>query len=214
MKAGIEEEGTRRRGERGSAGKYSRAAVKSPWKQVTLGDVCGIPSKLVDPRLPVFQDLLHVGAGNMETGNGELKGLLTAREEGLISSKFLFDEKAVLYSKIRPYLMKVARPDFAGLCSADVYPLEPSLERINRDFLYHLLLTPGFTDYAVEGSARAGMPKVNREHLFAFAFRLPPLLEQQRIVAILRLERLVPQVLELRRQYLAIQRHIVDDQNF
>lgn len=159
--------------------------MKSAWKQVTLGEVCGIPSKLVDPRLPAFMDLLHVGAGNMETGNGKLKGLLSASEEGLISGKFLFDEKAVLYSKIRPYLMKVARPEFSGLCSADVYPLEPALNHINRDFLYHLLLTPGFTDYAVEGSARAGMPKVNREHLFAFEFLLPPIQEQQRIVTIL-----------------------------
>jgi type I restriction enzyme S subunit len=121
----------------------------------------------------------------MESGNGELKGLLTAKEEGLISGKFLFDHKMVLYSKIRPYLMKVARPEFGGLCSADVYPLEPTKTLISRDFLYHLLFTKSFTEFAIEGSARAGMPKVNRDHLFAFEFRLPPLTEQQRIVAIL-----------------------------
>lgn len=110
---------------------------------------------------------------------------MTAEEEGLKSGKFLFDERMVLYSKIRPYLRKVARPDFSGLCSADVYPLRPASGRLDRDFLSHLLMTPEFTDYAVLGSARAGMPKVNREHLFAFEFLLPPLAEQQRIVAIL-----------------------------
>ena len=59
------------------------------------------------------------------------------REEGLISGKFLFDESMVLYSKIRPYLMKVARPDFNGLCSADMYPLTPLPNEITRDDLWN-----------------------------------------------------------------------------
>jgi type I restriction enzyme S subunit len=116
---------------------------------------------------------------------GRLIDVKTAEEEGLKSGKFLFDERVVLYSKIRPYLTKVARPKFRGLCSADIYPLSPSDDRLDRHFLFHLLLTPAFTDYAIIGSARAGMPKVNRDHLFAFEFVLPPLPEQQRIVGIL-----------------------------
>lgn len=116
---------------------------------------------------------------------GRLINLRTAKEEGLRSGKFLFSEQMVLYSKIRPYLTKVARPDFQGLCSADIYPLFPINGRIDRNFLFHLLLTPTFTKYAVAGSARAGMPKVNRDHLFAFQFHLPPLGEQRRIVGIL-----------------------------
>ncbi len=84
----------------------------------------------------------------------------------------------VLYSKIRPYLMKVARPDFRGLCSADMYPLAPFPKEIARDYLFHLLLSKPFTDYAIQGSARAGMPKVNREHLFEFKVWLPLLKTQ------------------------------------
>jgi len=89
----------------------------------------------------------------------------------------------VLYSKIRPYLMKVVRPGFNGLCSADIYPLFPIHDRITRDYLFYLLLTQNFTEYAIKGSGRAGMPKVNREHLFAFNFLLPPIKEQKSIVA-------------------------------
>jgi type I restriction enzyme S subunit len=116
---------------------------------------------------------------------GELIALKSAEEEGLKSGKFLFDEHMILYSKIRPYLMKVARPEFCGLCSADIYPLSPIDGRLDRDFLFHVLLSPAFTDYAIAGSARAGMPKVNRDHLFDFAFSLPALPEQRRIVGIL-----------------------------
>ena len=89
----------------------------------------------------------------------------------------------VLYSKIRPYLMKVARPNFSGLCSADMYPLAPLPNEITRDYLFHLLLSKPFTDYAIQGSARAGMPKVNREHLFEFRVWLPNVKKQTELAS-------------------------------
>jgi type I restriction enzyme S subunit len=152
------------------------------WVETTLKEVCGITSKLADPKENEFIDLLHVGGANIESDSGELHELKTAREEQLISGKFPFNESMVLYSKIRPYLKKVSRPSFRGLCSADIYPLAPNAEILERDFLFHLLLTADFTDYAIKGSARAGMPKVNRPHLFAYSFNLPPLPTQQAIV--------------------------------
>jgi type I restriction enzyme S subunit len=155
--------------------------TSNDWAQRTMAEVCDITSKLVDPREDHYLDLPHVGAGNIESKTSALVDVKTAREENLISGKFLFDESMVLYSKIRPYLMKVVRPDFNGLCSADIYPLAPKPDIITRDYLYYLLLAPTFTEYAIKGSARAGMPKVNREHLFAYQFLLPKLQDQKRI---------------------------------
>lgn len=148
------------------------------WVEKQLSDVCAITSTLVDPRKKEFLDLVHVGAGNIESKTGILGDMKTARDERLVSGKFLFDTSMVLYSKIRPYLMKVARPDFDGLCSADMYPLAPVPDQITRGYLFHLLLSKGFTDYAIQGSARAGMPKVNREHLFEFKVWLPAVKKQ------------------------------------
>lgn len=153
------------------------------WVEKKLGAVCAITSKLIDPRKDEFLDLVHVGAGNIESQTGTFVDLKTAREEGLISGKFLFDESMVLYSKIRPYLMKVARPHFCGLCSADMYPLAPLPNEITRDYLFHLLLSKHFTDYAIQGSSRAGMPKVNREHLFEFRVWLPDVKKQKELAA-------------------------------
>jgi type I restriction enzyme S subunit len=152
------------------------------WEEITLGEVCKISSKLIDPKISEYQDLIHIGAGNIESKKGTLIDLKTAKEENLISGKFLFDESMILYSKIRPYLMKVVNCEFQGLCSADIYPLVSIKEKMTKDFLYHLLLTKDFTDYAILGSQRAGMPKVNREHLFAYRFDLPPIKEQKTIV--------------------------------
>ena len=150
-------------------------------EDVSMAEVCEINSRLIDPREAQYQTLLHVGGANIESKTGRLIELKTAAEENLKSGKFVFDESVVLYNKIRPYLMKVARPNFSGLCSADMYPLAPKLGKATRDFIYYILMSRRFTDYAISGSNRAGMPKVNREHLFAYRFKLPSLAAQRQI---------------------------------
>ena len=153
------------------------------WVEKTFSDICEISSVLVDPRRKEYLDLPHIGGANIASNTGELMDLKTAREERLISGKFAFDETMVLYSKIRPYLMKVARPEFRGLCSADIYPLSVKAGQLDRDYLFHLLLSPKFTEYANAGSARAGMPKVNRDHLFAFRVHLPSVAKQKQLAS-------------------------------
>jgi len=153
------------------------------WVEKALSDVCCITSKLVDPRGPDFKDLPHIGAGNIVSMSTELTGVKSAWEEGLTSGKFYFDDKMVLYSKIRPYLMKVAIPNFDGLCSADIYPLFPYTAELDRGFLYYLLICRNFTDYAISGSQRAGMPKVNRDYLFQYRAFFPDIPKQKQIVA-------------------------------
>ena len=148
------------------------------WKERSLSEVCEIACALVDPRKDEYLEMLHVGGANIESKTGRLFELKSAREEGLISGKFVFDDSDVLYSKIRAYLMKVARPNFRGLCSADIYPLSIKPGQLNRDYLFHILLSPAFTDYANAGSARAGMPKVNRDHLFAYRSYFPSVARQ------------------------------------
>jgi len=173
-----------------------RVFENEDWETKSFNEVCEISSKLIDPRKPEFQNLIHVGAGNIESKTGLLSDLKTAKEENLISGKFLFDESMVLYSKIRPYLMKVVNCSFQGMCSADIYPLKPFEKIITKEYLYHLLLTQEFTEYAILGSQRAGMPKVNRDHLFAYSFKLPPLKDQQTIVRQLEALRAETQKLE------------------
>ncbi|MCG7848913.1 MAG: restriction endonuclease subunit S [ANME-2 cluster archaeon] len=153
------------------------------WEEKTLDAVCKISSKLIDPREETYIDLCHIGGANIESITGCLIDLKTSKEENLISGKFPFDNSMILYSKIRPYLVKVVRPDFSGICSADIYPLKPVDSILDRDFLYFLLITKDFTNFAIKGSARAGMPKVNRKHLFSYSTFFPTLPEQQSIVS-------------------------------
>jgi type I restriction enzyme S subunit len=158
------------------------ASTQHQTSSVKLKDVCDIQAKLISPKDEPYCNEPHIGAGNIVSMSNELVDVLLAKEEGLISGKFPFGTESVLYSKIRPYLRKVHLPSHTGICSADMYPLIPDANVLDRKYLYHLLLSQTFTDYAMSGAARAGMPKVNRNHLFDFEFQLPALEVQKVIV--------------------------------
>ncbi|WP_313569625.1 restriction endonuclease subunit S [Comamonas terrigena] len=151
---------------------------------VKLGDVVALDAPMVDPTNDEFADLLHVGPDRIEKGNGQLLECETARAEGLISKKFLFDERYVLYSKIRPVLKKCALAEFLGLCSADMYPVRPSGDEMTREFIWGLLLSDAFDRYVSTLPDRANIPKLNRSELNAFQFRLPSIKLQRKYSAI------------------------------
>jgi len=144
------------------------------WPVERLGQLATIEATLVDPRLEAYLDLPHIGPDRIERNTGKLLSCKTAREDALISAKFLFDERDVLYSKIRPNLRKVAMPTERGLCSADMYPIRPG-PRLSREYLWAYFLTDHFTDRAVDLSARANMPKLNRVQLDSIEAPIPPL---------------------------------------
>lgn len=109
-----------------------------------LGEFCKIDSPLVDPKLPEYENLPHIGPDRIEKNTGKLLEAKTAKEDGLTSVKFLFESDCILYSKIRPYLNKVALASMRGLCSADMYPLTVCSEIASREFIWYLLLSEDF----------------------------------------------------------------------
>lgn len=153
---------------------------RTAWAEVTFSDAARIDAPMVDPREDEYLDLLHIGPDRIEKNSGRLLPALTAREERLISKKFLFDQSYVLYSKIRPYLRKVALPNFTGLCSADMYPVRPKDNLLTREYLWQLLLSDEFTQYTETLPGRANIPKLNRNELANFTFKLPPISLQRK----------------------------------
>ena len=143
-----------------------------------LKDIVKIQSGQVSPLEEPYSEMIHVGPANIESNTGRLLNLKTAKEENLISGKYLFNSSMVLYSKIRPNLNKVTIPSFEGICSADMYPIIP-LECIDKNFLLFLLKQKEFLTYAISNSGRANIPKINREALLNYEAILPPLSLQQ-----------------------------------
>jgi type I restriction enzyme S subunit len=151
------------------------------WKNKILGELVEVASGQVDPTKSPYSDMPHVGGDNIESHTGTIKELKTASELGLISGKYLFDRRDVLYSKIRPALNKVASPDFDGICSADIYPIRPGNQELCRKYLAYVLLSNSFLRHATKNSDRSKIPKVNRESLLAYELVIPCRTEQKRI---------------------------------
>ena len=158
--------------------------VPASWEVVRLGEVTEIAARQVDPREARFHSLLFVAPDDIESDTGRLRSRRTVGDVRAISGKYWFNSDEVLFSKIRPYLNKVYIPNEPGLCSADIYPIQP-LSGVSKGFLALALLSPSFADYTRTCSDRTGIPKVNRVDLWRYSFALPPLEEQQAITDML-----------------------------
>ncbi|MCH8522830.1 restriction endonuclease subunit S [Glycocaulis sp.] len=145
-----------------------------------FANVATIQKSLVDPKLPEFRSELHVGPEHIASGSGaiEWRSVRTIEEDNVISGKNRFSEGDIIYSKIRPYLNKVALADRAGLCSADMYVIQPTKGKANAEFLRTLLMGKDFLAYAETCSNRANIPKLNRRQVEGYIFNCPPLQEQ------------------------------------
>lgn len=155
------------------------------WRIAKFGEITRIAEGQVDPTITPYLDYLHIGPENISSDTGHLTGLRTARQLALISGKYLFDEEAIVYSKIRPNLNKVCIPGFKGICSADAYPVWPATASLQRNYLFYFMLSAIFVKQAVEMSMRTGLPKINRGDLNSILVVVPPVQEQQAITAIL-----------------------------
>lgn len=152
------------------------------WPVVELGSVATIEHVIVDPRR-VEAATPYVGLENIERG-GALSDVGTVGASDVSSAKFRFNEKHVLFGKLRPNLAKVARPSFGGLCSTDIVTISPSAE-LDRGYLTHFLLDPRTVALAARLATGANLPRLAPQMLLRFLIPVPSLPEQRRISRIL-----------------------------
>lgn len=151
------------------------------WKEKKFYECVEIEGKLVNPNFHEYQNLPHIGPGNIQKNTGRILNYNLVKDENLISGKFEFDEEDIIYGKINPQLQKICIPGFRGLASADTYPIKTISGVSNTYFIYYSLFTSRFFKYSVSVSMRTGMPKINKEELGSYNFYLPKIMEQQKI---------------------------------
>ena len=152
------------------------------WQTVKLSEVAKIDRNGIDPG-DIVAGTKYLGLENIETG-GEILEAKTVENGELASTKFRFDANHILYGKLRPYLGKIALPNFSGICSTDILPIKPG-GNIDRRYLAFFLRLPQNIELATARATGVNLPRLSPKTLASFDVPLPPLPEQQRIAAIL-----------------------------
>lgn len=151
-------------------------------QRVPLQDVARIERDIVESSA-IKAGTMFVGLENIESG-GRIVNVRPVDSGELASSKFAFTTRHVLYAKLRPYLAKIARPDFAGICSTDILPLLPG-PKLDRNYLAWILLAPEMVSLAASRATGANLPRLSPNALAELTIPLPALYEQRRIAEIL-----------------------------
>ena len=94
----------------------------------------------------------------------------------------VFQPGQVLFGKRRAYQRKVAVAEFGGVCSGDIFVLEPSSQAVMPELLPFICQTDAFFEHAIGTSAGSLSPRTNWKSLASFEFSLPPIQEQARLV--------------------------------
>ena len=127
--------------------------VPTDWDVERFKHIATIRNGQVDPEDDRYKDLPLFAPNHIESGTGRLLGVESADAQGAESGKYLVEAGEVVYSKIRPALRKVIVAPFKGLCSADMYPVQPT-RRVDARFLFYAMLGDGFSKYTLLESDR------------------------------------------------------------
>ena len=149
---------------------------------VAFGDVVQLSKeRSQDPESDGFER--YIGLEHLEPSD------LKVRSWGNISDGITFTSVfrpgQVLFGKRRAYQRKVAIADFSGVCSGDIYVLEPKGDQLLPELLPFICQSESFYDYMISMSQGGLSPRVNWKALAKYDFVLPPLEEQRRIAEVL-----------------------------
>ncbi|MDX2229770.1 MAG: restriction endonuclease subunit S [Leptolyngbyaceae cyanobacterium bins.349] len=149
--------------------------IPSHWKFKRLKHIVGNSNVKFSDKP---ENLPYVGLENIESKTGRL--LLENPVEEVESTVSLFQKGDLLFGKLRPYLAKVAYPNFSGVCTTELLILKPSHNSYGK-FLCYQLLADGFIDLVNSLTYGTKMPRVNAEQVCDLVVPLPPLEEQKSI---------------------------------
>lgn len=161
------------------------------WINKKLSDVCSF-----DKSVDTNQKLMYVGLENIESNTG--KFIKNSSQSDAISSTFHFNNRHLLYGRLRPYLNKVFLPDFEGRCSTEIFPILVN-DNITREFLYYWFTSEKIVKKIDSTRTGARMPRANMNEVLTFEIPIPPLSEQKEIVD--NLNRLKEQTDALKEKY-------------
>ena len=112
---------------------------------------------------------------------GRLLEHKTVGERKAVGDKTLFAKGDILYSKLRPYLLKILVAPDDGICTPEIVPFRVC-GGINPNYIVNYLKSPYVDNLINSITYGVKMPRVGTETMTSLLVPIPPLEEQRRIV--------------------------------
>ena len=80
------------------------------WIWAKIGEICRSDKRIIPPKSEEWKKLPYVGLANIASDTGKIVDVLPTNKPNCVS--FHFSNRHILFSKLRPYLNKVALPNF------------------------------------------------------------------------------------------------------
>ena len=125
-------------------------------------------------------DMWGLDLEDIEKG-GRLLARKTVGERKAVGDKTFFDSGDILYSKLRPYLLKILVAPDCGICTPEIVPFKV-FGKLNPEYIVAFLKCPYVNAIINAVTYGVKMPRVGTETMADLLVPIPPLSEQKRIV--------------------------------
>jgi type I restriction enzyme M protein len=153
-------------------------SLLSKFPNGNITELCSVSDEKCNPQDNPDKDYLHLGLEHIESNTG-IYARNFEKGKNILSVKNVFHKDDVLYGKLRPYLNKSSIAKEDGICSTDILVLKTNTPII----LKYILLSDEFVKKTAGLMKGASLPRIGVKDFLALQIPLPPLAEQQKIVA-------------------------------
>ena len=155
--------------------------IPDSWEWVRLGNISSyaetkqkVNATSADP------SIWGLDLEDIEKG-GRLLEHKTVGERRAVGDKTVFAKGDILYSKLRPYLLKILVAPDDGICTPEIVPFRV-YGGINPNYIVNYLKSPYVDNLINSITYGVKMPRVGTETMTSLLVPMPPLEEQRRIV--------------------------------
>lgn len=157
-------------------------ADTSKWEYKKLGDISNYGKCISVDVKEIRSDAWILELEDLEKGSARVLKRLTLSERNVKGTRHEFKKGQLLYSKLRTYLNKVLIAPEDGYCSSEIVPISFN-NNVNVEYMYHYMRSPFVLRYTALCNYGIKMPRISPAQANMINVPLPPLAEQQRIVA-------------------------------
>lgn len=151
--------------------------VDPKWEMARLGDVCVYDRQMVNSDSGIY-----VGLEDIESDTGKISAdTIEGKNKIGEAGAYVFTNRHILYGRLRPYLNKVATPDFSGRCSTELIPILAN-DIIEKNYLAFQLRSKASVEFAMASNTGARMPRTDMNAFLNLPIPLPLIDDQREII--------------------------------